>query len=183
MPSRAGLTWRKSEFWFRVTQAIPLTVRQLKPHLGFPGHARSKLVTENGNENGNAGRRNWKCSRAPPQDSLIRASWLKPLGLSMSWSLNYWSDMWGVVQLASRGVVADVFSLCFGGVEGDGALMLGDVDPGVYGLSIAYTPLVPSPEHPHYYCLQLDAVAVDSTVLPVPAVRTWLFHCSLVCLP
>ena len=74
------------------------------------------------------------------------------------------------VQLAGRGVVADMFSLCFGGVEGDGALMLGDVDPTVYGISLAYTALVPSPDHPHYYCLQLQGVGVDGTVLPVPAV-------------
>ena len=74
------------------------------------------------------------------------------------------------VQLAGRGVVADMFSLCFGGVEGDGALMLGDVDPTVYGISLAYTALVPSPDHPHYYCLQLQGVGVDGAVLPVPAV-------------
>ena len=32
-----------------------------------------------------------------------------------------------VAQLAGRGVIDDVFALCFGSVEGDGALMLGDV--------------------------------------------------------
>ena len=75
------------------------------------------------------------------------------------------------MQLAGRGVVADTFSLCFGGVEGDGALMLGDVDPGLYGINLAHTALVPSPDHPHYYCLQLEGLAVDGALLPVPAVR------------
>ena len=83
------------------------------------------------------------------------------------------SEPRGGMQLAGRGVVADTFSLCFGGVEGDGALMLGNVDPALYGISLAHTALVPSPDHPHYYCLQLEGLAVDGALLPLPAVRAW----------
>ena len=46
-------------------------------------------------------------------------------------------------QLASAHIIEDMFALCFGSVEGDGALMLGAaaLPPGV---TLLYTPLLRS---------------------------------------
>ena len=40
----------------------------------------TSVENEDENGNGKAGRCQWECSRAPPQDSLIKVSWPKPLG-------------------------------------------------------------------------------------------------------
>lgn len=69
--------------------------------------------------------------------------------------------------MAARGDIEDVFSLCFGSVEGDGALMLGDVDLDAYGVDLNYTALLSSSVHPHYYCVELQAIEVADEVLPV----------------
>ena len=74
------------------------------------------------------------------------------------------------LQMAVRGDIADVFSLCFGSVEGDGALMLGDVDLEAFGVELNYTQLLSSEAHPHYYCVDLEAIEVADEVLPVPKV-------------
>lgn len=75
------------------------------------------------------------------------------------------------VQLAGSGVIDDVFALCFGSVEGDGALMLGDVDAAGYDVALQYTALLSSLAHPHYYSVQLDALWVGGQQLPVRPVR------------
>lgn len=78
--------------------------------------------------------------------------------------------MWCHVQLAGSGVIDDVFALCFGSVEGDGALMLGDVDH-LGDVPLQYTSLLSSLAHPHYYSVQLEALWVGGQQLPVKAVR------------
>lgn len=71
-----------------------------------------------------------------------------------------------VNQLVRAGVIDDVFSLCFGSVEGDGALLLGDAPlPG--GIDLQYTPLLRSISHPFYYNVKMLSVAVDGQLLPV----------------
>lgn len=64
-------------------------------------------------------------------------------------------------------MIDDVFALCFGSVEGDGALMLGEVP---HNVELQYTELLMSPQHPHYYLVRLDAVAVGGEDLIVPSV-------------
>ncbi len=75
------------------------------------------------------------------------------------------------VQLAGRGVIDDVFSLCFGSVEGDGALMLGDVDLSEQDIELRYTSLLSSLAHPHYYSVQLESLWVGDVQLPVRPVK------------
>lgn len=77
-----------------------------------------------------------------------------------------------LLQLARAQHIEDVFSLCFGGVEGNGALMLGDVPPASVNVSLQYTPLVSSVAHPHYYQAKLNDLSVNGTILPVDTVRT-----------
>lgn len=73
-------------------------------------------------------------------------------------------------QLVKAGVIDDVFSLCFGMVEGDGALLLGEAPlPGT--IELAYTPLLHSTSHPFYYNVRMLSLAVDGQLLPVPQVR------------
>ena len=74
------------------------------------------------------------------------------------------------LQLAGAQHIEDVFSLCFGGVEGDGALMLGDVPPASVNVSLQYTPLVSSLAHPHYYLAKLNDLSVNGSILPVDQV-------------
>lgn len=77
------------------------------------------------------------------------------------------SEVSVINQLAGAGAIEDVFSLCFGGVEGNGALMLGDVPPATFNVDLQYTPLVFSAVHPHYYLAHLQNIAVGGTILPV----------------
>ena len=74
------------------------------------------------------------------------------------------------MQLAQRGIIQDVFSLCFGSVEGDGALLLGDVALSQYNVELEYTPLLSSPAYPHYYSVQLMGLAVGANKLDVAPV-------------
>lgn len=83
------------------------------------------------------------------------------------------------LQLAGSGTIEDVFSICFGGVEGNGALMLGDVTPASFNVSLHYTPLIGSPAHPHYYLAKLANVAVNGSVLPVDPVSRGAFSSAL----
>ena len=75
------------------------------------------------------------------------------------------------MQLAGAGAIEDVFSLCFGGVEGNGALMLGDVPAATFNVTLQYTPLVGSAIHPHYYLARLQNIGVNGSILPVDQVR------------
>ena len=75
-----------------------------------------------------------------------------------------------VNQLVKAGVIDDVFSICFGMVEGDGALLLGAAEvPGEFMLQ--YTPLLTSATHPFYYNVKMLSLAVDGQMLAVPQVR------------
>lgn len=74
------------------------------------------------------------------------------------------------LQLAGQGMIEDVFSLCFGSVEGDGALLLGQVDLSAYNVELEYTPLLTSIAYPHYYSVQLLGIQVGNTKLNVPLV-------------
>ena len=75
-------------------------------------------------------------------------------------------------QLASNGSIDDVFALCFGSVEGEGALMLGDADvAGRFNVDLQYTPLLANPAHPHYYSVALEALVVGGEKLDVRPVR------------
>ena len=75
-----------------------------------------------------------------------------------------------VNQLVKAGVIDDVFSICFGMVEGDGALLLGAAEvPGEFMLQ--YTPLLTSATHPFYYNVKMLSLAVDGQLLAVSQVR------------
>ncbi len=73
-----------------------------------------------------------------------------------------------------------MFSLCFGSVEGDGALMLGDVEAvGLGGdapVDLAFTALLSSLAHPHYYSVRLESLWVGDRQLPVRPVRAPAAH-------
>lgn len=70
-------------------------------------------------------------------------------------------------------MIDDVFSLCFGMVEGDGVLLLGDVEvPGT--IPLQYTPLLSSASHPFYYNVKMLSIAIDGQLLPVPQVGGWV---------
>lgn len=78
----------------------------------------------------------------------------------------------GIVnQLVAAGVIDDAFSLCFGSVAGDGALVLGDAPPPPGLPPLAFTPLVPNRGHPFYYNVRLSSIAVGGTPLDVQPVR------------
>ena len=79
-------------------------------------------------------------------------------------------------QLAGRGVIDNVFSLCFGSVEGDGALMLGDVDLSEQDIELRYTTLLSSAAHPHYYSIRLESLWVGDVELAVRPVSAAPMH-------
>ena len=68
-------------------------------------------------------------------------------------------------QLAGSGVTEDMFSLCFGSIEGDGALLLGNVLVPPYTQQLRYTPMVQDPSN-QFYMTALEQVAVGNTTLP-----------------
>ncbi len=65
-----------------------------------------------------------------------------------------------------------MFSLCFGSVEGNGALLLGDVALHPAQGALEYTPLLHSDSHPHYYLVDLQGLSVGAAMLDLPAVST-----------
>lgn len=77
------------------------------------------------------------------------------------------SEISVVNQLVAGGLVDDTFSLCFGSVEGDGALLLGDVEIAPYTQNFSYTPLVSRRATPNFYTVDMEAMHVNSTALPV----------------
>ena len=70
-----------------------------------------------------------------------------------------------------------MFSLCFGSVEGDGALMLGDVDLSEQDIELRYTALLSSVAHPHYYSIRLESLWVGDVELAVRPVSAALMDC------
>lgn len=74
-------------------------------------------------------------------------------------------------QLVAAGEMADTFSLCYGSVEGSGALLLGAVQlpKSVQSSGIVSTPLVPSAQHPYYYSVKLKGLRVGDDDLNMPA--------------
>ena len=76
------------------------------------------------------------------------------------------SDASLVNQLVAAGEIDDVFSLCFGVVEGDGVLMLGQ-SPAAAQIRMQYTPIIPSSSHPFYYNVRLDALSVGGDQLDI----------------
>ena len=55
------------------------------------------------------------------------------------------------MQLAGTGVTEDMFSLCYGSIEGDGALLVGDVLLPPWTDQLAYSPMVQV--LPGYVCM------------------------------
>uniref|UniRef100_A0A7S1WZC5 Peptidase A1 domain-containing protein n=1 Tax=Tetraselmis chuii TaxID=63592 RepID=A0A7S1WZC5_9CHLO len=70
-------------------------------------------------------------------------------------------------QLAKSGAIEPVFSLCFGDMQGSGALMIGNV-PLASELRIRHVPLVHNSRHPHYYNINLHALSIGPDKLKVP---------------
>ena len=58
-----------------------------------------------------------------------------------------------------------MFSLCFGSIEGDGALLLGNVLVPPYTQQLRYTPMVQEPSN-QFYMTALEQMAVGNTTLP-----------------
>lgn len=65
-----------------------------------------------------------------------------------------------VQQLVNKNIIDNQFSLCFGLVEGEGALILGD-SPALRNVSLGYTQMVDSPKNENYYTLDMKAIHVN----------------------
>ncbi|KAK9790119.1 hypothetical protein WJX73_003557 [Symbiochloris irregularis] len=77
------------------------------------------------------------------------------------------SDISIVNQLVKAGEIDDVFSLCFGGMDGDGALLLGNVSVPPYTNSLQYTPLLTSAYNKVFFTVTLEQMDVNGSALPV----------------
>jgi len=71
-----------------------------------------------------------------------------------------------IQQLFRANVIENQFSLCFGLVEGDGVLLLGE-SPALLDVNLSYTPLVDSPTNGNYYTLQMESIQVDDNNLEI----------------
>ena len=71
-----------------------------------------------------------------------------------------------IQQLFRANVIENQFSLCFGLVEGDGVLLLGE-SPALMDVNISYTPLVDSPTNGNYYTLQMESIQVADNNLEI----------------
>eukprot|EP00890_Picochlorum_soloecismus_P005382 jgi/Picsp_1/5845/NSC_03204-R1_pepsin-type aspartyl protease len=78
------------------------------------------------------------------------------------------SDVSVVNQLVKTGEIDDTFSLCFGLVEGDGVLLLGD-SPASREINLTYTRMIESPSQPFYYTIQMTGILVEGSGLPIPS--------------
>ena len=67
-------------------------------------------------------------------------------------------------QLAKRGVMEDTFSLCYGGVDGGGALLLGRMP---HNVPMNYTHMHRNPDYPYYYHLELKGIKLGNTPILV----------------
>lgn len=85
-----------------------------------------------------------------------------------------------ITQLVAAGVVEDIFSLCFGGLVGDGALLLGDA-PLPPEVQLQYTPLQQNPPNPSYYVVMLEEVVVGGEPLPLESVSASAYNSHNFC--
>lgn len=69
-------------------------------------------------------------------------------------------------QLVDAGAIDDVFGLCFGLVEGDGVLLLGD-SPASRQVELQYTPMLASKTHPFYYTVKTQGISVNDSRLDI----------------
>lgn len=74
------------------------------------------------------------------------------------------SDNSLIQQLVNRNIIENQFSLCFGLVEGDGALILGH-SPALENVNLGYTPMVESPTNENYYTLDMKGIHVNGVEL------------------
>ena len=75
-----------------------------------------------------------------------------------------------IAQLVAQGAIDDTFALCFGGIDGGGAFLLGDVNVPPYTQNLAYTRLTRGRSTVYYY-ISLLRLRVNGTLLPVTEVR------------
>lgn len=71
-----------------------------------------------------------------------------------------------IQQLVKSGSIDNQFSLCFGLVEGDGVLLLGE-SPALKDVSLTYTPLVESPTNGNYYTVNMGSIRVAGKTLDI----------------
>mmetsp|Transcript_2166 Transcript_2166/g.6412 ORF Transcript_2166/g.6412 Transcript_2166/m.6412 type:complete len:472 (-) Transcript_2166:868-2283(-) len=71
-------------------------------------------------------------------------------------------------QMAKSGAIDSMFSLCFGDMRGEGALMIGNV-PLPHELRLHYVPLISNRRHPHYYNINMHGVSLDDSRLNIAA--------------
>lgn len=74
-----------------------------------------------------------------------------------------------IQQLVDKEVIDNEFSLCFGLVEGEGALILGHA-PALNDVTLGYTPLVESPTNENYYTVEMKAIQVNNVALDLEPV-------------
>ena len=74
------------------------------------------------------------------------------------------------LQLAGAQHNEDVFSLCFGGVEGDCALMHGNVPLASVNATLQYTALLRLLHTPHNFLAKLNDLSMNGPILLVDQV-------------
>lgn len=74
-------------------------------------------------------------------------------------------------QLVKQGAMQDRFSLCFGSIEGQGALLLGDLDLPRNTVHFDYVPMLPTTSH--YYMVKVDTLGLGGIPLPIRQVCTY----------
>ena len=107
----------------------------------------------------------WSCSVLIEQ--AARASTTATAAVNVSRSL---AQSLLRLQLAGSGVTEDMFSLCFGSIQGDGALLLGNVLIPPYTQQLRYTPMVQQPGN-QFYMTALEQMDVGNQTLPFQQVR------------
>ncbi len=84
-----------------------------------------------------------------------------------------------VKQLVKHGVMVDRFSLCFGTVDGDGALLLGDLALPGNVIEFDYVPLMRTAGH--YYIVRMDNMGLGGVPLDIRPVwwclSVWCYGC------
>ena len=67
-------------------------------------------------------------------------------------------------QLARNGVIEDTFSMCYGGHDGGGAMLMGRVP---HSVSLNYTSMDIDPVHPYYYNVVIEGMRLGTKQLYV----------------